>query len=78
MANIDQQTYSALRHGGASQARACAEMGVSFGRVSALEAQFLVRARRRFGGEAALPAFARHDRHVAAVLAAGGYPALRR
>lgn len=76
MANIDQLTYSALRHGGASQARACAELGVSSGRSEALERGFL---RRRPDGpeDAMRPRFARHERHAAAVLAAGGYPVLR-
>jgi len=40
-----------------------------------LEAQFQV---RRPGGERMRPRFARHEKHVAAVLAAGGYPVLCR
>jgi hypothetical protein len=43
-----------------------------------LEAAFHRREQRGRGAEAMRPAFARHDRHVAAVVAAGGYPALRR
>ena len=76
MENIDQTSYNVLRHGGATQARACAELGVSSGRSQALEALF----RRLPGGrgaDAMRPRFARHDSHVAAVLAAGGYPVLR-
>ena len=66
-----------LRHGGASQARACVELGVSFGRGQVLEALF--RGVRGGGGPDAMrPRFARHEQHAAAVLAAGGYPALRR
>jgi hypothetical protein len=77
MTNIDPDGYSVLRFGGASQARACAELGVSFGRGAALEARFL-RRRTGVGPDAMRPRFARHERHVAAVLAAGGYPAIAR
>lgn len=76
MENIDLETYCALRHGGASKARACAELGVKSGRVQALETFF----RRRWRGpadDAMRPRFARHGQHAAAVLAAGGYPVLR-
>lgn len=76
MANIDQQTYSALRQGGAPRARACAELGVSFGRSETLEREFR-RRRPCAAGDAMQPRFARHDRHVAMVLAAGGFPVLR-
>lgn len=77
MANIEQDGYSALRHGGAPQARACAELGVSSGRGQLLEAWF----RRRGGGpgsDAMRPSFARHAAHVRAVLRAGGYPIAER
>jgi len=76
MQNIDQERYSVLRCGGASRARACAEFGVSSGRGSWLETSF----RAGFGVadlRAMRPRFARHDQHVADVLAAGGYPVLR-
>ena len=76
MENIDREWYSALRHGGASRGRACAELGVNSGRMDALEAMFLRRS--RVGPEPVSPRFARHDRHVAAVMAAGGYPVLPR
>jgi hypothetical protein len=76
MANMDQQTYSALRHGGASKARACTELGVSYGRGAELEQTFR-RHRAHAPSEAMRPRFARHDRHVEAVLASGGYPVLR-
>lgn len=77
MENIDRETYSVLRHSGASQARACAELGVSSGRGLVLEALLHV-ARPGAGCDRERPRFARHDRHVADVLAAGGYPVLAR
>ena len=77
MANIDPESYSVLRHGGASQARACAELGVSFGRGEVLESLFRG-VRGGSGADAMRPRFARHAQHVAAVLAAGGYPAIAR
>jgi len=69
------QNYAALRFGGASEGRARAELGLAPGDARWLEALFR---RRQAGGgpEAVLPRFARHDRHVAAVRAAGGYPVL--
>lgn len=69
------QTYAALRLGGASPHRACAELGVSSGRSIALEARFRVR-RPGLGGDAVRPRFARDAAHVKAVRAAGGYPAM--
>jgi hypothetical protein len=73
MANIELLNYSVLRCGGASHARACAEMGVNSGRAIELAAGFRMRR-----SEDPRPRFARDDRHVADVLAAGGYPALDR
>lgn len=75
MANIDQETYSTLRHGGASCDRACAELGVNSGRGQALEALFQV---ARPGGGHGRPKFARNEAHVRAVRAAGGYSVLSR
>jgi hypothetical protein len=75
MAIIEQTTYSALRFGGASPARACAELGVNPGRGPALEALFHV---RRPGGDSMRPRFARHEAHLRALRAAGGFVALRR
>jgi hypothetical protein len=77
MENIDPNGYSVLRFGGASQARACAELGVNSGRGQALEARFL-RVRGGEGADAMRPRFARHAKHVEAVLSAGGYPAMPR
>ena len=76
MAHIDLERYSVLRQGGASQARACAELGVNSGRGSRLEAIFQRWPER--GGTSGRPRFARHRRHVETVLAAGGYPVLER
>jgi hypothetical protein len=67
--------YAALRHGGAPAWRACAELGLPRARGERLERLF----RARSGGghdDPMKPRYAKHGRHVAAVLAAGGYPAL--
>jgi hypothetical protein len=77
MANIDRESYSVLRCGGATQARACVELGVSSGRGLVLEA-LLHTARPGGGCDQQRPRFARHDRHVAAARAAGGFPVLPR
>ncbi|MBL8772669.1 MAG: hypothetical protein JNK30_14900 [Phenylobacterium sp.] len=77
MVNRHQETYSVLRCGGATPARACAETGVRSGRGSWLEAGF----QAGLGvadGRAIRPRFAGHAEHVAAVQAAGGYPVLVR
>ena len=71
------RTYAALRHSGASQGRACAELGLAADRGRQLEALFRV-PRPGQGVDAARPRFARCAAHVAAVAAAGGYPVLRR
>jgi hypothetical protein len=83
MTHVDQatpaltgQSYAVLRRGGASPERALAELAIPVARGAELEAVFRVR-RPGQGADAMQPRFARHDRHVAAVLAAGGYPALR-
>ena len=70
-----QQAYAVLRHGGASQARARAELALSGAKAQALEALFRVRPPGR-GMDAMRPRFARHAEHVAAVTAAGGFPVL--
>lgn len=71
------RTYAVLRHGGASQARAQAELGLSARRTRELETQF-ARVRPGGGPDAVRPRYARDDAHVAAVLRAGGYPGLGR
>lgn len=67
--------YAALRHGGAPAWRACAELGLPVKRGERLEKLFQA---RRGGGpdDAMRPRYAKHGRHVAAVLAGGGYPVL--
>lgn len=72
MENIDLINYSVLRCGGASSARACAEIGVNSGRGSQLEVVF------RRNADGVQPRFARHQRHIRAVLRAGGFPVLTR
>jgi len=70
-------TYAALRYGGASQTRAQAELSISVGEAHSLERAFkCVRPGKML--DRMRPRFARHDDHVAAVLAAGGYPAIAR
>lgn len=71
------QAYAALRHGGASQTRARAELALSAESAAALEARFRIR-RPGQGADAMRPRFARHQAHVAAVLAQGGYPVIPR
>ncbi|THD80598.1 MAG: hypothetical protein E7812_07670 [Phenylobacterium sp.] len=67
--------YAALRHGGAPAWRACAELGLEPARGAHLEQLF--RARRSGGPDDPMkPRYARNGRHVADVLAAGGYPVL--
>lgn len=62
--------YAALRHGGASAGRAGLELALPGKTATRLERLFLNRS-----GDLR-PKFARHDRHVASVLRAGGYPVL--
>ena len=70
-------TYAALRYGGASQSRAQAELAISAGEAHCLERIFkVVRPGKML--DRMRPRFARHADHVAAVLAAGGYPAIAR
>lgn len=71
------QAYAALRHGGASQARARAELAIGDDQAVWLEGIFR-RAPPGRGMDAMRPRYARHAQHVAAVLALGGFPALWR
>jgi hypothetical protein len=67
--------YVALRHAGASPVRAATELRLDA--VRALRLETLFQARR--GGtpdDPMKPRYARNGRHVADVLAAGGYPVL--
>lgn len=68
-------TYAVLRRGGAPPGKARALMALDGHTAERLEAHF--RAKVATGvGEEAHPRFARHEAHVAAVLAAGGFPSL--
>ena len=70
-------TYAALRYGGASQDRARAELAITPLEAQRLETSFHA-ARPGKLIDRMRPRFARHRDHVVAVLAAGGYPAIRR
>lgn len=67
-------SYAALRHGGSPPWAARAQLGLKATVAARLEWLF----QRRVGGgpDPMRPRFARHDEHVAAVLAKGGYPRL--
>lgn len=69
------EAYENLRRGGAPAARASVELGL--GESAARLQELLFRARAAAGrGDRLRPHFARHDAHVEAVRAAGGYPAI--
>lgn len=70
-------SYAALRYGGASQDRARAELAITPGEACVQERIFNV-GRPGKMLDRMRPRFARHKQHVAAALAAGGYPALKR
>lgn len=71
------QAYAALRHGGASRARAGAELAISDDQAVWLEGVFR-RSPAGRGMDAMRPRFAKHETHVAAAMAEGGFPALAR
>lgn len=74
-ATPDIRDYSALRSGGASPHSARVQLRLEEAQAQRFES--IVRARAaRGGGDGPAPRFARHDRHVAAVMAQGGFPAL--
>lgn len=66
------QDYAALRQSGTSPLRARTQLGLEDWRARRLEKLFQARTSRG-RGDSQLPKFARHDAHVAAVLAAGGF-----
>ena len=69
---VSAQDYAALRQTGTQAARARVELGLS--EVVADGMERLLQARSARGaGDRQLPKFARHDRHVAAVMAQGGF-----
>lgn len=66
--------YAASRHGGAPPGLAAVELALPAETAAELERLFQ---RRPGGGPGRMrPRFARHAAHVAAVMAAGGYPAI--
>ncbi|CAN5418382.1 hypothetical protein BH10PSE5_BH10PSE5_12760 [soil metagenome] len=68
----DGQDYAALRQSGTSPARARAQLNL--GEPQARRFEKLFRSRTARGaGDSQLPKFARHEAHVATVLAAGGF-----
>ncbi|MDB5417517.1 MAG: hypothetical protein JWP50_936 [Phenylobacterium sp.] len=67
--------YVALRYAGASPARAATELRLDAARALRLETLFQAR-RGGTPDDPMKPRYARNGRHVADVLAAGGYPAL--
>jgi hypothetical protein len=66
--------YAALRHGGSPAHLAAAQLQLD--PLRALRLERLFQARRGGGQDPMKPAYARNGRHVADVLAQGGYPAL--
>lgn len=69
------QDYAHLRQTGTPPARAVRLLGLAAQDAARLEARFRAQAGRG-DGAAQRPKFARHDRHVAAVLREGGFWAL--
>ena len=70
--SIDSQDYAVLRQTGSSPRRARDQLQLEAVAAARLEALFRARMARPKGDDQ-LPRFARHDRHVAAVLAQGGF-----
>ena len=66
--------YAALRHGGWPAHAAAAQLELD--PLRALRLERLFQARRGGGRDPMKPAYARNGRHVAAVLAEGGFPVL--
>jgi hypothetical protein len=65
------QEYAALRQTGTSPTRARVELGIAPGLARRLETSFRVKSLK--GGDVQSPRFARHDEHVALVMAQGGF-----
>lgn len=70
------RSYAVLRQGGAPSTRAQAELGLTAPAARQLETWF--RRARSVAAACGRPAFAHHRSHVAAVVAAGGYPGAAR
>lgn len=69
---VSAQDYVALRQTGTQAARARAELELSQAVAEGMEHLLQVRTARG-AGDKQLPKFARHERHVAAVMAEGGF-----
>lgn len=67
--------YAAIRTGGAPPRIARTQLDLDETEARRVERLFRARAARG-AGDSQLPKFARHDRHVAAVKAEGGFPVL--
>lgn len=67
--------YAAIRAGGATPSNAAAQLALAEPEARRLERLFKARTARG-AGDSQLPKFARHERHVAAVRAEGGFPVL--
>lgn len=68
----DGQDYAALRQTGTSPARAKLQLRLEARDAERMERLFRARAARGLG-DSQLPKFARHEAHVAAVMAEGGF-----
>lgn len=68
----DGQDYAALRQTGTSPARAKLQLRLAQTDAERMERLFRARAARGVG-DSQLPKFARHEAHVAAVMAQGGF-----
>lgn len=71
----DGQDYAALRQSGTSPARAQVQLRLAASDGERLERLFRARTTRGVG-DSQLPRFARHEAHVAACMAEGGFWAL--
>lgn len=69
---VSGQDYAVLRQTGTQARRAQTELGLGEAEARRFEALFRKRAARG-AGDPQLPKFARHDAHVAAVMAQGGF-----
>lgn len=70
--NVSAQDYAALRQTGTQAARARVELGLAEAVAEGMERVLQARTARG-AGDRQLPKFARHDRHVAAVMGEGGF-----
>ena len=68
------RSYAALRYEGMPPPGACAVLGLAQATADQLERLFL--ANPGGGDDPMRPRFARHDQHVNAVVAEGGYPVM--